>query len=128
MYVRFILHTEHDECGVCVGPFDEAYRLLRDESPICKYDRLVLDETISWFETELRVPSRTYRWYRGVKDGYCWFRDSAREHIHRMRVLGWLLEEYGYPLTMIRGARPGCILYEDAHQILAVPYRDSFVG
>ena len=128
MYVRFVLYTERDERGVSVGPFAEAYRLLDDEDSLCEYDLLVLEETIDWFETELRAPRRTYKWDRGFKAGYCWFRDSAREHIHRMRVLAWLLGQYGQPLTMIRGTRPGQILYEDADQILAVPYRDSFVG
>jgi hypothetical protein len=129
MYVRFVLHSDHAECGVRVGPFGVAYDLRTDEkNTMCEVEWLVLDDTLDWFGETLPVPYRTYRWYKGWRDGYCWFRDSAREHILRMRTLAWVLERNGYPMTMIRGDSPGQVLYEDCHQIVAVPYRDSFVG
>ncbi|MEN0041828.1 MAG: hypothetical protein AAF764_10945 [Pseudomonadota bacterium] len=33
--------------------------------------------------------------------------------------------EYGYPTTLIRTARPGFIVYEDEHQIVAEPFADT---
>ena len=95
---------------------------------MCEVDWLVLDDTLDWFGSELNVPRRTYRWHKGWRDGYCWFRDSAREHILRMRTLAWVLGRNGYPMTMIHGDSPGYILYEDRYQVVAVPHRDSFVG
>ena len=129
MYVRFVLHSDHAECGVRVGPFHVAYFLRREEKDLMsEVEWLVLDETLDWFGHELRVPPRTYCWCKGWRDGYCWFRDSAKEHILRMRTLAWVLGENGYPMTMIRGDSPGRVLYADRHQIVAMPYRDSFIG
>jgi hypothetical protein len=36
-----------------------------------------------------------------------------------------LLERCGIPTEMLRTWRPGYVVYEDAYQVVAVPFRDT---
>ncbi|MDP2123062.1 MAG: hypothetical protein Q8J92_01645 [Parvibaculum sp.] len=42
-----------------------------------------------------------------------------------MREISRILQEYGHFVTMIKSARPGYIVYEDEHQIVAEPFADT---
>jgi hypothetical protein len=42
-----------------------------------------------------------------------------------MRELAALLETSGVHTRMITTRRPGYIVYEDSHQVAAVPFRDA---
>lgn len=55
----------------------------------------------------------------------CWFKDTAHAHIDKMRDLAALLESCDVRTRMITTRRPGCIVYEDKHQVAAVPFRDA---
>jgi hypothetical protein len=50
-----------------------------------------------------------------------WFRLSARGSIARVRDLGALVAGMGYDVGAVVTAMPGRVVYEDRHQILAVP-------
>jgi hypothetical protein len=54
-----------------------------------------------------------------------WFRDTATEQIGRMREYQAVLESYGYVVHMLRDRRPGYVLYQDEHQVVAYPFSDT---
>ena len=54
-----------------------------------------------------------------------WFRDSAAEHIRQIREYQQILEIYGVSVEALRTARPGYIVYEDEHQVVAYPFADT---
>jgi hypothetical protein len=56
-----------------------------------------------------------------------WFKDTATEHISRMRALCALLEHKDIAVDVIQTEKPGDIIYEDALQVAAIPYvRETF--
>jgi hypothetical protein len=51
-----------------------------------------------------------------------WFKDTASDLIALTAAYLSLLDRYGVPWVELRSASPGRILYEDAVQVVAVPY------
>ena len=54
----------------------------------------------------------------------CWFKSSATEHIGRIYELVHILEQRGIYVRVFTTDRPGYIVYEDAHQVVAEPFAD----
>ena len=53
----------------------------------------------------------------------CWFKPAAREHILRIRDIVAILENHGVTTKMLVTRRPGYVVYEDEHQVAAIPFR-----
>lgn len=87
----------------------------------------MLEETYNWFKQSLPVPDRLSRSTRphAHRAALSWYKDSAGEHIRRMRTLADLLGTHGYTVEMLRTHRPGFIVYEDDTQIAAEPFADT---
>jgi hypothetical protein len=64
-------------------------------------------------------------YYRKRQNGLSWFKDSAPEHIRKMREMSALLEHHDIRVRMIKTTRPGYVVYEDEFQVVAVPFADS---
>ena len=87
----------------------------------------MLEETYDWFKQSLPVPDRMSRSKRphAHRVALSWYKDSAAEHIRRMRTLAGLLGAHGYTVEMLRTNRLGFIVYEDDTQIAAEPFADT---
>ena len=55
-----------------------------------------------------------------------WFKSSAIKYIHKMREYSQILESHDVLVIQITTERPGNIVYEDEHQIAAIPFSDTF--
>jgi hypothetical protein len=86
---------------------------------------------LSWFETNLAIPERFNRtnskgYYRRRNTaGVSWIKPSAQEHIAKMRALVLILENNGYLVSQITTTRPGYVIFQDDHQVIAEPFRDN---
>jgi hypothetical protein len=89
----------------------------------------LLKEIADWFNWNLHKPKRFTSakppYYRKRQNGISWFKDSAQEHIGKMREMVALLEHHDVSVRMIKTTRPGYVVYEDEFQIVAVPFADS---
>ena len=123
MYIRFVTpRVARAARGVPEGVFGARFR----EAP--DWLRAAIYDEYDWFNDNLCVPHRfgvatrkSDRSYGGV----CWFRDDARDCIAHAYALSALLGEAGVPVTRIKSAAPGDIVYRDAHQIVAMPPRNK---
>ena len=127
MLLRFILQRSHPNTGVEEGIFGAAYDL-RKGSLISISDREQLDDLLSWFAANLAVPTRLNKskskgWYRRRTSGISWLKPSATVHVSKMRALIAILEENGYRVSQITTERPGYVVVEDEHQVVAEPFR-----
>ena len=100
-----------------------AFDLYEDEDliPDCYLDRA--DKLFDWFNENLPVPGRLSRAigrFR-IAFGVCWLKPSAVDHIRYMWDLAAIYEASGIPVELLKTARPGHLLYEDAFQIVAEP-------
>lgn len=128
MFVRFVTTDLHRESQQELGVFHAAGKL-RDSGSLSRAEEDLLQEIRDWFSTYLQKPKRFTSakppYYRKRQDGISWFKDSAHEHIGKMREMISLLEHHDVPIRMIKTARPGYVVSEDEFQIVAVPFADS---
>jgi len=128
IFVRFVLPRMNQDTGVKDGVFSVAYALRREGNlPGDEYTEL--DSLLDWFGDSLSVPSRFNRtkskgYLRRNTKGISWLKSSARKHVSQMHRLAKILKKHGHHVTMIKTHRPGFVVYEDSHQIVAEPFRD----
>ena len=98
-----------------------------DPDPECRLAEI--GRVRDWFADNLEKPDflekRIGR--QGVRQGLCWFDETAGEHIEQARYLAWLLTDLGLPVEGIRSERPGLLLYDDGVQVVAVPDRETVI-
>jgi hypothetical protein len=126
MYVRFVVLSADEDSQRLEGLFQAAFKLRR-EGALVEYEEEWFREIWLWFNEHLKEPDRFSRSDRpgAAPKAVGWFKDSAAEHLRRMRDLAALLEHHGVPTRMLRTDRPGYVVYEDDYQVAAVPFADT---
>ena len=131
MYLRFVTHANNERSGLPEGIFQAAYRLRR-EKPLGEAEADELSRHLVWFDEYLDAPGRFNRtsskgWYRRNTRGISWIKDTATEHIQRLRKISDILDRHGVLVEMIRTDRLGVIIHEDDFQVVAEPFRETTV-
>ncbi len=127
MFLRFVLPRSHPDTGVEEGIFSAAYGL-RESAQISTSDRQSLEGLLAWFDANLAKPqrfnsSKSKGYYRRRTAGISWIKHTAAEHMAKMRALIAILEKNGYQVSQITTDRPGYVVFEDDHQMVAEPFR-----
>jgi hypothetical protein len=121
-YLRFTVAAADDDSGLPQGLFQAAYGL-RDEGLFLPHEATWFTDVVGWFQNHLAAPKDTAQ--RISTRAIFWFKASATEHVQRMRALAVLLKHHGIACRTLRTTKPGRIVFEDDHQVAAIPYRDS---
>lgn len=128
MYLRFVVNEIHNDSGRESGVFVVAYRL-RNSGQLPGYEAEQLAEHLAWFESHLKFPSRFTAakppFYRKQSRAISWLKDTAGEHIARIRDIVRIVEDQGILVSTLMTDRPGYVVYEDEQQIVAEPFADS---
>jgi len=131
MYLRFILMQKHPHTGVEEGVFKSAYALRRSGKPV-QYEYDELDQMLKWFGKNLPVPTRFNRtkskaYLNRNSRGISWLKPTSTKCISNMHALAVIMRRHGHHVSMIKTSRPGYIVYEDEHQIVAEAFSDMRV-
>ncbi len=123
-FVRFVTHETDEVTGERIGFFKAAYALRRS-GKLSAAEHETLSEHLDWFGDELDVPGRFHRSSNpnAHGKGLSWYKPGALEHLRRSRAI--LVERNGVMSEMLTTLRPGYLLYEDDHQICAIPFADE---
>jgi hypothetical protein len=128
VYIRFVTGEIHDDTSYELGVFQVAHKLRR-KGHLPKYEETRLTELLDWFNTNLKEPTRFTTskppYYRKRNRAISWFKDSAAEHISKLREVASILGQNDIHIEMIQTDRPGYIVYEDNYQIVAEPFSDA---
>lgn len=104
-----------------------AVRTLRDSGELYQHEEAQHDQIRQWFNDNLEKPTRFTAskppFYRKQSKAISWFKDSAHEHIARVRDLVAILQQHGVSVRMLTTDRVGYVVYEDQYQIVAEPFR-----
>jgi hypothetical protein len=127
MYVRFVTDLRDGQTNQQVGVIRSVCNV---EDCIAPADIERLQALFAWFRIWLRVPTRFARSKRrnAQKKAICWFKDSSFRCISRAKEIVTILEKNSIATKTLVTRRPGYIVYEDYHQIAAIPFRDTFVS
>ncbi len=124
--LRFVASDPDRDDDRPEGVFAAAYDILhRDRSP--KFIQDEIRKTLDWFVAELPIPGRFVRGRRPHRSdtGLCWFKPASDDCIRNVRYLVHLVSECGIPVREIRTDKPGYVIYEDEHQVVAKPVADT---
>ncbi|HEX4001197.1 MAG TPA: hypothetical protein VHX36_01020 [Candidatus Acidoferrales bacterium] len=125
MYVRFVVADIDEDSGKELGVF-HAIGNLRNAGKLDPHEEELHDSIREWFNENLEKPARFTAskppFYRKKPKAISWFKDSARQHIARVRELVIILQHHGIAAEMLRTDRVGYVVYEDAYQIVAEPF------
>jgi hypothetical protein len=124
--IRFVTSSRHPPYGHRSGIFRVAYALCRTNE-LAAADIEEIRGLLDWFNDHLARPERlaASRHPRAQGTGVSWIRASADEHLRRLRRLTAILDAAGIAVEELRTMHPGYILYEDAHQVVALPFADT---
>lgn len=132
IYLRFVRARTIDGTSVREGFFCAAYDL-RNNPLKTPETEARLEDLLAWFRRELTIPPKFGRSvskgaYKGGATGLSWFKPDANAHIAKAFEMIALLEENGHMIEIVKSARIGYVIYEDAHQIVAEPFSDTNLG
>lgn len=66
------------------------------------------------------------RYPRAQETALSWVKATANEHVRRLRLLVSLVEQAGHlKIVELRTERPGYVVFEDDHQVVALPFADT---
>lgn len=128
MYLRFVVADIHEDSGQELGVF-HAIRNLLDEGKLHIHEEEQHYSIVQWFNEHLEKPTRFTAskppFYRRQSKAISWFKDTAHEHLARVRELVVILEHHGVSVRMLKTNRVGYVVYEDEFQIVAEPFADT---
>jgi hypothetical protein len=125
--IRFIV-MQRDEDSLVEKGIIMAAAELEEAVSTSDADRKVIRKTFDWFNRNLPVPHRLARSRRANAHdkAISWFKPSAIECIERMSILIEVLKRNGVLVKSIQTSRPGYVVYEDAQQVVAEPFRREY--
>jgi len=126
-FLRFVVDDLDPDSGRRQGVLQAAFAL-RDRGDLSPKEWAALSVVAHWLDANLPKPVRFSRKRNNshrTPMGLSWFKDSAHEHIARLREVAALLEFHAIRVEAIATDRPGYIVYEDDFQIVAEPFSDT---
>jgi hypothetical protein len=106
--------------------FTAAYEICRGPTS-GEGEREELHALLAWFEANLAIPDRltASRYPRAKETAISWVRASAGEHTRKLRRVAAIVSATGVAVDELRTSRPGYVVYEDPHQVVALPFSDT---
>lgn len=120
MLIRFVVDGYDDGSPHRLGIF-QAARDLRDAGQFTTAELAEADAIMFWLADHLASPSGHVWLCRRRVRPISWFHRSARAHVRRARAMAALLERKDLAVAAVVTDRPGRVLYEDRHQVVAIP-------
>lgn len=123
--MRFVVPDIDEESQKDLGVFHAAKNLQR-RGRLDPQEDDECERTMEWFDVNLERPTRFTAskppYHNKRSKAISWFKDSAHEHIRRVRVLVAILQNHGIAVRMLKTDRVGYVVYEDEYQIVAEPF------
>jgi hypothetical protein len=122
------MSARHEDSGFRDGFFRSAYQL-QESNTMTLGDKEAMENALLWFDRNIKTPARFNRtkskgWQRRNSQGLSWFRAEAADQISKAYQIVAILRKYGHEVKEVRTNRPGFVVYADAHQVVAEPFRD----
>lgn len=123
MYIRFVVPEPDPRTNRPQGVFTALYRLERD-GRLIEHELEWFHQMEDWLNKHLAQPTRLSRSMRhgAARDAITWMKLSASVHVQKMRELAQLLKYKDVQVVELVTEKPGYVVYEDEHQVAAVPF------
>jgi hypothetical protein len=125
MFLRFVVAEIDDDSERELGVF-QAIHKLRQSGVLTDHEMGQDGSLRKWFDKNLSKPSRFTTakppYYRKKNRAISWFKDTAHEHIAKVRSLVSILQSHGVSVEMLKTELVGYVVYEDEYQVVAEPF------
>ena len=118
MFIRLVTTQFDPDSHRRQGVFVLAYALA-ESGQLDSAAEAQLRNVLDWFKYNLVSPRQV------DPKAIFWFKADATAVTKRIWDLVEQLRSHGVDVEMLRTVRPGYVVYEDAQQIAAIPFRDS---
>jgi hypothetical protein len=117
-YVRFQSQFPDWDMGMPCGIFQTITHVTNSTS-LPEYALEAIDLERAWFSQNLHSPVGQFRQMRRrwPVNAISWFTADAVEHIRHAMNLKAILEEFSFPLDVLKSSNPGKIVYRDKFQV-----------
>lgn len=105
--------------------FFQALGFLIRSKATSENDRALLKHIRAWFNAELERPARFNKASARSNIALSWYKSTATEHISHMYALVPIFENYDLLITVVKSRQPGYIVFEDDHQVVAIPFNKA---
>jgi hypothetical protein len=124
--IRFVTRNRHPPYGHRSGVIKATYALWR-ANILEVQEQEELRAILDWLNEHLARPERLSisRYPRAKSTAISWMRASAQAHLSHLRRLAALVGTGGTVVDEWRTKRPGYVVYEDVHQVVALPFADT---
>jgi hypothetical protein len=125
-FIRFAVAARDEQSDQQQGVFTALYALV-NAGALLPHEQEWFDGIERWFNANLTRPSRLAWSSRpnAPKRSISWLKVEAVEHVRRLRELVALLEHKDIAVDEFQTDKPGYIVYEDEHQITAIPFTNE---
>jgi hypothetical protein len=125
-YVRFVTFDIDEDSGRRRGVFQAVANLV-DANELAEHELEELQLIRKWFNQHLEAPDRFSRSQKtnAAPKAISWYKSTATEYISRMHAMCRILNEHGVRTEMITSPRLGYVVFEDDHQIAAIPFAET---
>ena len=126
MYVRFTAQFINEIDKIEFGIFNAVAFVIANN--LTENDDVEkLKKLNKWFSNYLKKPDRfSNAQNKNPKSvSLSWFKDSSKTDIMKMHEIKDILAKYDLTVEMIATKTPGYIIYEDEHQVSAIPFRSD---
>ncbi len=126
MYLRFVIDKLDEDSGRRQGLF-QAISDLEHSQLLQAHEQTQYDEIYAWFRKNLSKPASFTRSTKphAKKVALSWYKDTAIEHLQKMRQMGAIVVAHELHVIVLQTARPGFVVYEDQYQVVAEPFQDT---
>ncbi len=118
MLVRYTTLETDEQSNALQGIF-MAISTLRDKNALATHEEEVALASLRWLGMHLKSPTclQDPENYRAI----CWFKDTAKEPLRRVRDLIPILEDHEVHVQMHTTNDPGVLMFVDGWQVVAMP-------
>ena len=122
-YVRFVTRDRDSRSHQLKGIFTSIYALER-AGELLPHEVTWFAEVEKWFNANLPEPKRLGPSARSPSKAHAitWLKMTATDHLAKLRELAELLRCKDIQVEELRTTKPGYIVYEDDHQVAAIPF------
>ena len=126
MFIRFVIQENDIDSGRRQGLF-QALSDLEHANVLLPSEQCEYNEIYDWFRSNLKKPTSFSRSSKphAKNVAISWFKDTATEHIAKMRALASILMAHGITVELLKTERPGYVVYEDQYQVAAEPFKET---
>lgn len=126
VYLRFVIDKLDEDSGRRQGLF-QAISDLEHDHALAPHEQNQYDQLYEWFRKHLKKPASFTRSSKphAKKVALSWYKDSAVEHLKKMRELCVIAEAHDLRVVILQTSRPGFVVYDDEFQVAAEPFQDT---